>query len=254
MSRFVPTVSTLLKQLYISIVMPQLEYAAPVLNSLSKSQIQTLERIQSAYTKFMFDYESPVTYPDRLDRLSLHPLSHTRDISDLCELYRFFKISLPILTNSIHFRNDQIYTRLSESSNVPISRCKNEQFRKVYFNRVVYSWNKLHEIVKDANTLLCLKKSLIIYLNDILESNFNVNDTCTWVHVCKCALCRQCYNVKPSGVELLGIYKLLIPLPANLIYTQILLYFYAIFIYFYIIYVYFIVHTVTVLSCMQGNK
>ena len=33
------------QQLYSSIVMPQLEYATPVWNSLSKSQIQTLERI-----------------------------------------------------------------------------------------------------------------------------------------------------------------------------------------------------------------
>ena len=59
-------------------------------------------------------------------------------------------------------------------------------------NLVVYSWNKLPESVKNTSTLLGFKKSLITNFNDILESNFNVNDTCTWVHVCKCALCRQC--------------------------------------------------------------
>ena len=46
------------QQLYSSIVMPQLEYATPIWNSLSKSQIQTLERIQRSYTKFMLGYES----------------------------------------------------------------------------------------------------------------------------------------------------------------------------------------------------
>ena len=45
-----------LTQLYSSIVMPQLEYATPVWNSLSKSQIQTLERIQRSYTKFIPTY------------------------------------------------------------------------------------------------------------------------------------------------------------------------------------------------------
>ena len=52
-----------LQQLYSSIVMSQLEYATPVWNCLSKSQIQTLVRIQRSYTKFMFGYESPLTYP-----------------------------------------------------------------------------------------------------------------------------------------------------------------------------------------------
>ena len=82
---------SVLQQLYRSIVMPQLEYATPVWNSLSKSQIQTLERIQRSNTKFMFGYESPHTYPDRLDRLNMLPLSYRRDISDLCQLYKFIQ-------------------------------------------------------------------------------------------------------------------------------------------------------------------
>ena len=65
-----------LQQLYSPIVMPQLEYATPVWNSLSKSQIQTLERIQISYTKFMFGYESSLIYPDCLDRLNKLPLSY----------------------------------------------------------------------------------------------------------------------------------------------------------------------------------
>ena len=170
----------------------QLEYAAPVWNSLSKSQIQTLERVQRSYIKFMFGYESPLTYPDRLDRLNMHSLSYRQDISDLCQVYKFIKDAFSLPPDSVHFRNDQRCTRQSESSNFPIPRCKNEQSRKKYFHRVVYSGNKLPENVKNASTLLGSKKSLTTYFNDIVESNFNVNDTCTWVHVCKCALCRQC--------------------------------------------------------------
>ena len=64
-----------LQQLYSSIVMSQLKYARPVWNSLSKSLVQTLERIQRSHTKFMFGYESPLTYPDRLDTLNMLPLS-----------------------------------------------------------------------------------------------------------------------------------------------------------------------------------
>ena len=172
--------------------MPQLEYTTPVWNSLSKSQIQTLERIQRSYTKFMFGYESPLTYPDRLDRLNVLPLSYRRDISDLCQLFKFIQGPCSLPPDSIHLSNCQRWTRQSESSNLPIPRCKNDQSRKCYFNRVVYSWNKLPESVKNASTLLGIKKSLTTYFNDILESNFNVNDTSTWVHVCKCALCRQC--------------------------------------------------------------
>ena len=121
------------------------------------------------------------------------PLSFRRDISDQCQLNKFIQDPCSLPPGSIHFRNDQRCTRQSESSNFPIPRCENEQSRKLYFNRVVYSLNKLpRERVKNASTLLGFKKSLTTYFNDILKSNFNVNDTCTWVHVCECALCRQC--------------------------------------------------------------
>ena len=83
---------SVLQQLYSSIVMPQLEYATPVWNSLSISQIQTLERIQRSYTKFMFGYESPHTYPDRLDSLICF-LYHTDEIYQTCVSYtNLFKI------------------------------------------------------------------------------------------------------------------------------------------------------------------
>ena len=140
----------------------------------------------------MFGYESPLNYPDRFDRLNMLPLSCRRDISDLCQLYKCIQDPRSLPPDGVHFRNDQRCTRQSESSNFPIPRGKTEQSRKFYFNRVVYSWNKLPENVKSASPLLGFKKSLTTYFNDILESNFNVNNTCTWVHVCKCALCRQC--------------------------------------------------------------
>ena len=134
--------------------MPQLEYATPVWKSLSKSQIQTLERIQRSYTKFMFGYESPFTYPDRIDKLNMLPLSYRPDISHLCQLYNFIQVSCSLPPDSVHFRNDQRCTRQSGSSNFPVPGCKNEQSKKMHFNRVVYSWNKLPESVKNASTLL----------------------------------------------------------------------------------------------------
>ena len=75
-----------LKQLYSYIFMLQLEYATPVWNSLSKSQIQTLGRIQIFDTKVMFGYESTLTCPDRIDGLNLLPLLYKRDISDQCQI------------------------------------------------------------------------------------------------------------------------------------------------------------------------
>ena len=123
--------------------MPLLELATPVMNSLLKSQIQTLEPIQRSYTKFLFGYESPLTYPDRLDRLDMLPLSYRRDISDPCQLYKFIQDHSSLPPASIFFRNDQRCTRQSELSNFPIRRCKNEQSRKFNFIRVVYSWNNL---------------------------------------------------------------------------------------------------------------
>ena len=81
-----------LQQLYSSIVMLQLEYPTPVWNSLSKSQKQTLEQIQRSYTEFMFGYESPLTYPDRLDRL-ICSLYHADEIFQTCVSYaNLFKI------------------------------------------------------------------------------------------------------------------------------------------------------------------
>ena len=96
-----------LQQLYSSIGMPQLEYATSVWNSLSKSQIQTFERIQISYTKFMFGYESRLTYPDRFDRLNMLSLSYRRDISDLCQLYKFIQDPCSLPPDSVHFRNEK---------------------------------------------------------------------------------------------------------------------------------------------------
>ena len=87
---------TVLQQLYSSFVMPQLEYATPVWNSLSKSQIQTLL-----------------------------PLSYRRAISDLCQLYKFIQDPCSSPPDSVQFRNDQRCTRQSELSNFPIPRCTN---------------------------------------------------------------------------------------------------------------------------------
>ena len=144
---------------YSSIVMPQLEYATPVWDFLSESQIQTLERIQRSSTKFMFGYESPLTYPDRLDSLNLLALSYRRDISDLWQLYKFIQDPCSLPPDSIHLSNCQRCTRQSESSNLPIPRCKNGQSRQCYFNRVVYSWNKLPESVKMQAHNLVLRKA-----------------------------------------------------------------------------------------------
>ena len=61
------------------------------------------------YTKFKFDYESPLTYSDHLNRLNLLSFSH------LCQLYKCIQdpCSLPPDSRPIHFRNDQRYTRQS---------------------------------------------------------------------------------------------------------------------------------------------
>ena len=87
------------------------------------------------------------------------PLSYRRDISDLCQLYKFIQDPRSLPPDSVHFRNDQRCTRQSESSNFPIPRCKTEQSRKFYFNRVVYSWNKLPESLKVQAHYLVLRKA-----------------------------------------------------------------------------------------------
>ena len=183
---------SVLQQLHSSIVMPQLEYATPVWNSLSKSQIQTLERVQRSYTKFKFGYESPLTYPDRLDRLNMF-LYHPDEIFQTCVSYtNLFKILahypqtvyiLEMTSDLLHNLNHQIFQYHDvKMSNLGIFILTGLYIVGTSFPRVL----------KMPADFLVFKKSLTTYFNDILESNFNVNDTCTWVHVCKCALCRQC--------------------------------------------------------------
>ena len=148
----------------------------------------------------------------------MFPLSYSRDIADLCQLYKLIQDPCSLPPDGIYFRNDKRCTRQSESSNFPIPRCKNEQSRKLYFNKFVYSSNKLPESVKNASTLLGFKKNLTTYLNDILKSDFNLNDTCTWVHVCKCAYVDSARNAKTNrGGITRHIYCL-----SHFLYTQIL--------------------------------
>ena len=130
-------------------------------------------------------------YPERLKELNMLPLSYRRDISDLCQLFRFLKDPDTSPPNSLLFPNHIPSTRQANVANVlSFPRCKSEQSRSFYFNRIVYSWNKLPYSIRCSDTLHSFKNKLIKYFNENLSAVFNVDNICTWVHECKCSSCR----------------------------------------------------------------
>lgn len=180
------------KQLYCSLVRPQLEYCSPLWNGTTRKNTFHVERLQRSATRFMVGYED-LNYQERLTRTSLLPLSYRRDIADLVHLFKCIHGDIDIDNLPVTMAENSVrHTRQSTASmKLTAPRFRTESFGRSYFNRTVTSWNKLPEDARSLSHVKNFKGYLNQYFKTMMDEQFDVNSLCTWSHVCRCTNCRS---------------------------------------------------------------
>ena len=127
--------------LYLSLVRSHLSFGCEIWAPQGPSaDLLRLEGIQRRATKFILkDYES--SYPDRLKKLNLIPLSYWHEIKDIIFFYKCKSGLYELDTNQ--FINQPLHhsTRSSSGDFLRPNLCKTSLFRDSYFNRIVFLWN-----------------------------------------------------------------------------------------------------------------
>ena len=145
------------KQLFVSIVRPHLEYAAPVWNPHLKKHITSIESVQRRGTKLIPGLKH-LPYKERLKVLDLPTLQYRRYRGDMIETYK--------LTHDIYDIDNVLTMRMNcRASTAHLYSIKKDRFNKdigkFYFkNRVADQWNNLPSNVVTAPTINTFKNRL----------------------------------------------------------------------------------------------
>ena len=157
---FVHLDASMFKQLFISIVRPHLEYAAPVWNPHTKKMINLIENVQRRASKLLPSLKD-LPYKDRLKKLNLPTLQYHRYRGDMIEVYKMTH-GISDVQNILKLRANNQIDR--ESTAHPFSILKEKfkkDIRKFFFKeRVTDQWNNLPLNVVVASNLNTFKNRL----------------------------------------------------------------------------------------------
>ena len=166
-----------------------------IVYSCSKADPNQIERIQRKATKYILnDYVSD--YPTRLHNTKLLPLSFIKDINDLCFLYKCIHNFIDIdIRHILSFYNaDTSRTRLGQQV-LPLRSVRFNSELAGLLYRVVKMWNILPNTIKQINYrnrfVKPFKKLLYNFYIVKLTTTYDIDNSCTWVTVCRCPRYRQ---------------------------------------------------------------
>ncbi len=151
----------LMTKLYMTYVMPHMNYGVTVWNPQFQKDADTLERVQRRFTR-MIDGMKGLEYHERCCLLGIPTLSDHRKKLDLIQTYRIihgiddFDTKLFTKTKDVSCRN----TRQSAKENISGEKSRLEIRRKFFSQRVVNEWNKLPLDIQNARSLATFKSKL----------------------------------------------------------------------------------------------
>ena len=146
----------IMKNLYIGLVRPHLDFCAQVWSPFLRKDIDRAERIQRRATKMIPNLRSK-PYEERLLVLNLTTLEDRRKRGDMIETYK-------IINGHENIRSEQLFQRagtgysLRRHSQTLFKKRFRLDIRKNFFsNRVVNDWNKLDENTVIASSVNVFK-------------------------------------------------------------------------------------------------
>jgi len=145
-------------RLYKALVRPRLEYCVQVWCPYLRKDIDRIERVQRRATKLIEGY-STMTYLERLSATGLISMEKRRVRGDLIEAYKILKGK-----DQVNYKN---FFEIQSSSRTRGHNCRivkqrsHLDIRKYFFSqRVVNAWNKLPQVVVDAESVNSFKNKL----------------------------------------------------------------------------------------------
>ncbi len=181
--------------LYNSLVKSNLAYGSVIWAYGSKTNLKRVESIQRNATKYITnDYTSD--YKTRLRKAEMIPFSYSKEIADICFLYKCFHhlYDIDISTVLNFYDRSQSRTRQGDRPLSLIPYPNKPIFCKDFFTRrIIKTWNGLPasviSIIPTNNLIFTFKRLLKTYYLEKLDNTFQIQDTCTWRTFCPCGRC-----------------------------------------------------------------
>ena len=186
------------RTLYLSLVRPQLGYAAQVWAPQSIELIARLERIQRRALKYILDlsFITNTTYSQRLSQLQFLPLTYWHEYLDLMFFFKCVNGIIDVNNETSPKPAQSNKTNRSTDANCFLYEtklCHTSTYQKSFISRTIRTWNTLAKPIRsNTNSLSSFKSLLFKYYTAALNNNYNVNDSRTWKTVClKCNQARD---------------------------------------------------------------
>ena len=149
-----------LRQLYISLVLPHLEYASSVWSPHLQKDIALLEKTQHFAVK-LCTKQWDSNYYELLDKLQLPTLTHRRLHNDLCLLYK-------IIHGLMYFPPNVITpsTRVTHTTHPLLlfqPFAHTDAYRHAFVPRSISVWNSLPNCLVSLSSFTTFKRSLSLY-------------------------------------------------------------------------------------------
>ena len=146
-------------RLYKALVRPRLEYCVQAWNPNFVKDIELLEGVQRRATKIIEGF-SNLSYEERLKRANLTTLTKRRVRGDLIETFKILKGIEKIDYNKFFTLANNEKNVRGHSLKLEKKRCNSDVRKHFFSQRVVNNWNRLPEIVIEANSVNNFKNRL----------------------------------------------------------------------------------------------
>ena len=129
-----------------------------------------------------------VPYNERLKIINILPLSFRRDIAGA---NFFYKCMNGLNSINIHdyvwfTRESTVYTRNTSDSTLLVHpMCKTTLYSRVYFNRIVHTWNSLPVVIRNSATFGTFRYLLFQHCKLISDRRYDPINSCTWFLECQ---------------------------------------------------------------------
>ena len=181
--------------LYNALVKTSLSYGSVIWSYGSKKYLKAVEAVQRRATKYItHDYTSD--YKTRLIKCNLLPLSFSKEVNDICFLYKcihlFYNIDIRHILSFYDATTSR--TRLGQRPfTIKPLTYKVKKSKDSFNRRIVGTWNALPAYITNTipsnNSILPFKNKVRLYYRAKLENDFNSYVLCTWRTFCPCGRC-----------------------------------------------------------------
>ena len=138
--------------LYKALVRPNIEYGNTIWYPFLRKDIETVEKVQKRATKLVPELKK-LTYTERLRKLKLPSLAHSRRRGDMIRTFKIIK-GIEDIPSERFFKLCENSSTRGHSLKLEKPRCKTTMRLQHFSQRIINDWNQLPENViaaKDVN-------------------------------------------------------------------------------------------------------